>query len=528
MATNKYGIDTRQWAMLPPEDQNQIVTEWNQAHGVAYTPPAIGGYAPGAVTNPAQQAQVSNAAAPPQGGGSPQWVFAVNLPSTYPDYAAMKANNAGLVVVADDPNAQLLIDGARAHGIPVAIQVNAPNGISPEEYAARVAEAKSKWNPDRLVLDIEGPGKGYEGSAGWNWSAQAAPLIAQAAGGTPSAVTMEPNQDDYNYAAYTTALGSTTQFWPQSYFGDMTQVDPDKVVQTLVDNGVNAANIIPVLAPGQKAGTRGLYASYGVPTGPAGGIYAPGATNNVPYYPGQAPVAGAGSGATPGPPVFVNPGGTYGGGQNTPPPTTTPVNWAQTYFGDLGLPANVQTQINGLFAQYPDDPQLAIQLAKQLVRGTPWFAQTFPGFFEGIRAGLFSDETGYRGYVNAANVFTMQYFNRPITTTEIESALHQGLSPEIIGRTYEASAISQAQGPEIQYQLGAFGDQGTQTPQQLGQSVTDVSRQQAGLGSVVGAKAQAALDRATKRMQTLFQGQLAVPNTAGQALSPPPNRDLPA
>src|SRR5439155_682375 len=97
--------------------------------------------------------QPAPTAAPPP-AANPTWVFAVNMPSTYPDYAAMKAAGAGLVVVADDPNAQLLIDGARKWGIPVGIQVNAPSGITPEQYAARVQAAQA-LAPDKLVLDIE-------------------------------------------------------------------------------------------------------------------------------------------------------------------------------------------------------------------------------------------------------------------------------------------------------------------------------------------------------------------------------------
>jgi hypothetical protein len=450
---------------------------------------------------------------------NPQWVFAVNMPSTYPDYAAMKAAGAGIVIVADDPNAQLLINAARQWGIPVAIQVNAPPGITPEQYAARVQAAQA-LSPDRLVLDIESAGKGYEGSDGWNFSESVAALIKPIVGSTAVAVTMEPHQSDYNYQAFVgLSSNSATQFWVQSYTGDMTAVPTDWALSSAQASGIAGGQIIPILGPGQTAPTGTGWASYGIPTTSAGGIYSgygPTGIQAGPYdYPGGTiptgggtTTSGGGGGSTGG-----------GGGGSTGGGTTTGTDWASAYFGNLGLPADVQKQVNSIFSKYPDDAELAVALARQYIRTTPWFSQNFPGFFEGLRAGLFSDETGYRGYVNQANVYTQQYFGRPVSVYEIESALHQGITPEILGRTYEAGAIARAQGGEELYQLAAFGDVPVGEDQR-GQVVSDLSRQQAGLTSNAGAKLQAALDRATKRMQALFGGQLAIPNTAGQALAP--------
>jgi hypothetical protein len=495
-------------------------------------------------------------APPPTGGSapppaSPKWIWAANMPSTYPDLAAMKSTGTGLIIDVNDPNRDILIASCQQWGVPYAIAVGTEKGESPAQFAADVSKAKA-LSPALIVLDVEAAGKGYgptdsnpAGSEGWRFSQQSAPLVDQIVGDTPIAVTMEPNQDDYNYGAYT---GIDAKIWVQTYDGNMNPVGtPDQVVGRVVANGVPLEDIVPILGPTQKPPSDGNYVSFGIPlTGAAAaGVYAPNAppTSNTPYYPGQQPVAGAGSGATGGgPPIYVNPAGQYGGGVNTPP-TGTPPNppptdtgtgnkgakagdWATAYFGNLGLPADVQAAVTAIFAKYPDDPQLAVELARQYIHTTSWFNQQFPGFFQGIKTGLFADESGYRSYVNQANVYTMQYFNRPITTTEIESALAQGITPEILGRTYEAGAIARAQGSDVLYQLGAFGDMPVPDDAR-GQVVSDFSRAQAGLGSIAGAKVASAFDRANKRMQALFQGQLGIPNTAGNALAPT-KPDLPA
>lgn len=465
---------------------------------------------------------------------NPAWVYAVNMPSSYPDYAAMKAAGAGLVVSSDDPNAAKLIEGAKEWGIPVAVQVNAPPGITPEEYAARVAAAKL-YAPDKLVLDIEQPGKGYgpsaaspQGDAGWQWSQKAGQLLKDVVGTTPVAVTMEPHQDDYNYAAYQGLGDGNTEFWVQSYTGDMKDVPTDWATGP-ANAAVGAGHVVTILGPGTApADGTGNYVSYGIPqTGAsAAGQYGrafPGSPNNPS---GQGPGGPGTPGVPPDVPTGDPPHPPPGSGSGTGGSKAD--DWTDAYFGSLGLPQDVQDRVAKFFSKYPDDPQLAIELAKQYIRTTPWFAQNFPGFFEGMRTGLFTDETGYRGYVNAVNVYTMQYFNRPVTTNEVQFSLAQGLTPEIVGRTYEAGAIARTQGDEIRYELQAFGetDISNLTREDPSRVPYDIGRQQAGLPSMQGARLQAAFERANKRMQNLFGGQLAIPNTAGQALAPATRMDV--
>ena len=64
----------------------------------------------------------------------------------------------------------------------------------------------------------------------------------------PLAVTVEPLQDDFNYAAFTSR---GAEVWPQSYLGDMTPRDPQAVIDRVATNGVPRARIVPVLGPDQ-------------------------------------------------------------------------------------------------------------------------------------------------------------------------------------------------------------------------------------------------------------------------------------
>jgi cell wall-associated NlpC family hydrolase len=75
----------------------------------------------------------------------------------------------------------------------------------------------------------------------------------------PLAVTVEPMQDDFNYAAYTS---HGAQVWPQSYLGDMTPADPQAVVDRVASNGVPRELIVPVLGPKQLDGYAGPHNIY--------------------------------------------------------------------------------------------------------------------------------------------------------------------------------------------------------------------------------------------------------------------------
>jgi hypothetical protein len=129
----------------------------------------------------------------------------------------------------------------------------AQNGESPQAYAQRLAQLANQYHPSILVPDVEFVGKGYKGSAGWNWNDAMMAAFRALAPNQKLGLTTMPNQDDFNYGAYLNR--GVTQFLPQSY-GETyaTKFDPQGVVNTLIRNGVPANMVQPVLAPGQSYG----------------------------------------------------------------------------------------------------------------------------------------------------------------------------------------------------------------------------------------------------------------------------------
>jgi hypothetical protein len=474
---------------------------------------------PGTTWNPTSVGTVTTTAGQAAGTeampstSTPTWVFAVNLPSTYPDFAAMKAAGAGLVIVSDDPNAAALVAAAQQWGVAYAIQVNAPPGITPEEYAARVAASRAQYGATNLVLDIESVGKGYAGSAGWEWSQRAAALLKDVTAGTTVAVTMEPNQDDYNYAAYQGLGTGTTQYWVQSYLGDMTGLDPEAVRARLIANGVSADQITVILGPNQQATGDYNWASYGLPTNnPVSGIY------------GGYPTTGGGETGTQGPAPYdpgspVPPGSGGGSGSGTTYPVPVPpydpdtgtfdsgTDWAAAYFGSLGLPADIVKKVNDIFKKYPDTNQ-AIQFALAYIRGTSWYAQTFPGIQYGIQHGLIADERDYLQYVTAMDSLAQRYWGRNISSEEIASFLFSGKTPDIVGREYAGLANIMAYSGEYNYYLGAFGEGGRPSDAEM----KALGEEQAGLDSPLGQKLKRSLDAALQRYSKLFEGTAGTPS----------------
>jgi hypothetical protein len=517
-----YGVSDDVWKYLPQEDKNSIINSYNAAQGstapqlstAVYVSPAAQAleqqYGITSSPSPAGPTYGAPASPAPAQTQNPQWIFAVNLPSTYPDFSAMRQAGSGLVIVADDPNFQVLLDGAREWGIQVAIQVNAPPGITPEQYAQRVAQAQA-FAPDRLVLDIEAAGKGYAGSPGWEFSNQVAALIKPIVGSTPLAVTMEPNQDDYNYAAYT---GLGAQVWVQSYTGDMAPVDPTAAAARVAANGVNPSQIIPILGPNQQPTTRGLYSSYGIPTtgasaaGVYGGTYIPGTSVTYGVTPGGQALAGATATYMAG--VTSTPSAsTASAGSTNAAATVDATSWATAYFGSLGLPPELVGQIDQIFRQH-DDPQVAAQFALAYVRGTPWYAQTYPGIKEGIQKGVVGNEADYRSYLNAVNGLMRQYFGRDVSSSEVAGYLSEGLAPQTIGQQFQGLAGVMAYGQDWRYYLGGFGEEGTQQP--TNDDLRALGEEQAGRDSPLGLRLKRSLDMAMQRYSKLFEGNLAAPS----------------
>src|SRR6478609_10214162 len=84
------------------------------------------------------------------------------------------------------------------------------------------------------------------------------------------------------------------------------------------------------------------------------------------------------------------------------------IDWA-SLLGEYGLPSDIISELDRIFRQTGDINQ-AILLGQAYVRGTDWYASTFPGIQAGINAGLFSDERGYRQYQQQVDQVYQQYY----------------------------------------------------------------------------------------------------------------------
>ena len=190
-------------------------------------------------------------------------------------------------------------------------------------------------------------------------------------------------------------------------------------------------------------------------------------------------------------------GGGGDGGTVTRPQT----DWSDL-LSQFGLPADLVSEANRLFG-------LGYSVGEVIawIRGTAWYAATYPGISEGIAKGVVSNEKDYRSYVNAVNLMFRRYYDRALTVDETRAFLKEGVTPTIIGQRLEGQAYVKANRGDIQYYSGAFGEAGQLTEDQL----RSYGEQRAGLGSQIGAKIERSLQLATQSFQRAFQGQLSTP-----------------
>jgi hypothetical protein len=204
------------------------------------------------------------------GAGAPapsekdSWAFVragESFPGNHPDYAQLRGYGAaGALWDPDDANVAAGIANSRAEGFATGIWLVPNQNESPQAFAERAADAIGRYHPDKVVLDIEAIGKGYAGSPGWRWSDEMMNAFSHLQPNPPPlAVTVEPLQDDFNYAAYTSR---GAEVWPQSYLGDMTPRDPQDVIDRVVANGVPRNLVVPVLGPNQLDGYNGPHNLY--------------------------------------------------------------------------------------------------------------------------------------------------------------------------------------------------------------------------------------------------------------------------
>lgn len=204
-------------------------------------------------------------------------------------------------------------------------------------------------------------------------------------------------------------------------------------------------------------------------------------------------------------------GGGGGGGAPTP-------DWSSSFFGGFGLPPDVVAQVNKIFAQY-SDVNAAAAAALAYIRGTPWYAQTYPGIAEGIQKGVVSNEADYRNLLNQQSQLYTQYLGRAITGGEFAANLHEGVPLSTIGGRLQGAALVGTYGNDWRYTLGAFDQAGQPTSAET----KALGEETAGLDSPLGQQVKRRLDLANQRLATVFRGSLATPGltTANGRLAAP-------
>lgn len=187
-------------------------------------------------------------------------------------------------------------------------------------------------------------------------------------------------------------------------------------------------------------------------------------------------------------------------------PTTFAADWYKSFFAQYGLPNDVQSSIVNILKQYAADPSTAQTLAQQYLRTTPWYATTFPGFSSGVTNGLFTDETGYRSYLDTVNNVYNQYLGRHISGDEVTALLKEGANPQLVANRFQGQAWVNANGQDSQYLAGAFGE-----GRLSGDQLTAAGNENAGIDTAQGQAVQLMLQKASQRAQTVIQGALARP-----------------
>jgi hypothetical protein len=159
------------------------------------------------------------------------------------------------------------------------------------------------------------------------------------------------------------------------------------------------------------------------------------------------------------------------------------------------------------------DPNAAVAAAMAYVRGTPWYAATFPGINQGIQAGLFTDERGYRQYRNALDSVYRQWTGNPLTAEALTAALGEGVDPDIVNRRFSGKAFVEANREDLRYYSGAFGNEGGMLSED---EMQRYGQHEAGLGTPggLGAVIQRQVAQAMQRAQRAFEGVAASPQLA--------------
>jgi hypothetical protein len=245
------------------------------------------------------------------------------------------------------------------------------------------------------------------------------------------------------------------------------------------------------------------------PDGGGGGVTVSPTGQIITYVQGQINPQTPPVGSQPGAPTLTNPGGTSTGSSSGPTDYSS-------MLGIYGLPPDVAAKVQQIFSQATDVSQ-ATALALAYIRGTSWYAKTYPGIQEGLANGTVSNEADYRQYLNNVNILAKQYLGRDISGQELAGYLHQGFNVDRISRIFQGGAIAQTNGQDWRYATGAFDENGRLT----GDEQAALGQEQAGIDTALGQRVQRRLALAQQRMQTVFGGSLATPglSTSGGRLA---------
>jgi hypothetical protein len=193
------------------------------------------------------------------------------------------------------------------------------------------------------------------------------------------------------------------------------------------------------------------------------------------------------------------------------------------------MPPALVSAVKQYFAAHKDDPDVFAKV-KEIVRGSDWWKQTFPGFWAGASSGLFQDETGYRNWYKAANDAFKRYYGKDMTANDAVGYLGNGFSPNTIEQIGAGHAYVEANRPDIQWAEGAFD-----TGQLSEADLQAYGEQQSGRQSDLGTRIQQRVNAAVEKAQRVFSGTLASPNLqlgsqglSAPSLNPKQKPDIPA
>lgn len=186
------------------------------------------------------------------------------------------------------------------------------------------------------------------------------------------------------------------------------------------------------------------------------------------------------------------------------------VDWG-SILSNFGLPKDLIDEVMKAFGSDPNTER-AVSQALAYVRGSKWYAETFPGISAGIKKGLFNSATPekeYRQWLTQVQQTWARYSSMggALDKTDIESWLAQGFDPGTIERRFQGLAYAQTYGADLRYTTGAFDPEG----QLSSEDVQELGRHQAGLTSARGLSLADRVSKAQARMERIFQGVLATP-----------------